>query len=243
MSVPKSNAFLNGKLIGITPFCRCEGAEMIDQGEYTLKLVPLEGDLLPFSEKIKITKSVLTVVDRTFGKGATSDGGVISLDVLDDKNAVELLVLSFPDGADVSVDSEPRGKTPLLLKNLTSSDHEVKILKDGYREKPIRVKTISGYKLTISAYLGINLDLIVSPVIPSPSPTAAPVVNKVLILETPTGFLNVRETGSLNGVIIEKINPGESFELISEKENWFEIKLIDGKAGWISSQYAQKQNP
>jgi len=133
----------------------------------------------------------------------------------------------------------------LLIKNLTASDHEIKITKEGYKEKDIRVKTTLGYKLTLFTFLGINMETL--NVIPTPiasvSAIIKPPVLTVLILETPTGFLNVRSENSLSGSVIAKINPGENYELISQKDNWFEIKLKDGKTGWISNQYAKKQNP
>lgn len=243
-SNPKSNAYLNGKLIGATPICKCEGNDTLIEGEYTLKLVPLEEGLLPFSEKIKITKSILTVVDRSFGKGSASEGSIIALEPLSDKKAVELVVLSFPEGSQVLVDSAASGNTPILLKNLTPSDHEVKMIKDGYKEKSIRIKTTPGYKLTISAYLGINLEINPTPIplsFPSAVPTPTSFSPRVLILQTPTGFLNIRESGSFTASIAGQVNPGEIYELISEKDNWFEIKFKDGKTGWINSQYAKKQ--
>lgn len=242
-SNPKSTVYLNGKPIGTTPLCKCEGNDTLSEGEYTLRLVPLEGEFLPFSEKIKITKSVLTVADRTFGKGATSDGSIINLESLNDKKNTELLIISLPQEAQVLIDSVPSGKTPILLKNLTASDHEIRIVKDGYKEKSIRIKTTLGYKLTISVYLGISLEMINLSPTPLSSPSATPTLisTKVLILETPTGFLNVRENGSLNTAITGRVNPGEMHELISEQDGWFEIKLEDNKTGWINSQYAQKQ--
>ena len=94
-------------------------------------------------------------------------------------------------------------------------------------------------------FLGIN------PIISSPS--AAPIasipatvtIQKVLILDTPNGFLRVRESNSTGSREITRVSDGETFELVDEKNGWFEIKLNspagEGKTGWISSQYAKKQ--
>ena len=65
---------------------------------------------------------------------------------------------------------------------------------------------------------------------------------RVQILSTPTGFLRVRQDSSVAGLEIAQVKPGESYELIDEKTGWFEIKLTDGKLGWISSSYAKKEN-
>jgi uncharacterized protein YgiM (DUF1202 family) len=64
----------------------------------------------------------------------------------------------------------------------------------------------------------------------------------VLILQTPTGFLRVRDQASLNGAEIGQIKPGETYQLLDDKTTgWYQIQLTNGKTGWISSQYAQKQ--
>ena len=241
-SIPKSQVFLNGKLLGHTPLCKCELSDMPAVGEYTLRLVPDDTTLASFEEKIPITKSVLTVVDRTFGEGATSEGIIITLQPLDDKKSLSLLAISFPDGAKVLLDKNSAGNTPLLLKNVTDSDHEIKVQKDGYKEKTVRIRTVSGYKLSALIYLGVNPTL----ESPSPTPTASPsatptVVQKVVILQTPTGFLRVRDTASLSGNEIARVTPGEMYELVSETAGWFEIKLKDGNTGFISTQYSNKQ--
>lgn len=240
-SNPKSQVFLNGKLIGTTPLSKRESSQMLPVGDYTIRLVPEDNSLLPFEEKIKITKSVLTVVDRTFGKGLSSEGSIITLSPLSDKGALELLVLSFPDNVEVRVDNNLIGTTPLLSKALTESDHEIKFLKDGYREKSIRIKMVAGYKLTVVAFLGVNpAALNLSPTA-EVFPSATPAVLRIVILQTPTGFLRVRESNSLNSPEVTRVNPGEIFDLLDEQNGWFEIKLKDGKTGWISNQYAQKQ--
>lgn len=245
---PVSAVYLNGKLIGNSPLCKCEAKDMIPSGQYTIKLVPKDQSFQPFEEKIKISKSILTVIDRTFGEAATSDGSIIDLSPLDNSKETELLVLSFPDNAEVLVDQSSSGKTPLLIKNITESDHEIKILKEGYKEKVVRIKTVSGYKLTAEIFLGINPVIVdLNPALSTPSAdlgnkeATTSGISKVTILQTPTGFLRVRDEPSLSGTEIAKVAPGDEFDLIDEKSGWFKIKLKDGKLGWISSQYAQKQ--
>ncbi len=242
-SIPGSQVYLDGKLIGKTPLCKCETADMIPVGDYAVRLVPSSGNFLPFEEKITIYKSVLTVLDRTFGNGASSEGVVITLTPISDKNASQFFSISFPDKAQVFLDGSPVGKTALLLPNISPSDHEVTFKKEGYKDKIIRLRAVKGYKLSSIVFLGIS-DAIASPSAVASS-SAVPVVAKILILATPTGFLNVRASSSLSSAIVDKVNPGESFELVSEVSGWYEIKLespADGvKTGWISSSYASKQ--
>lgn len=241
-SVPKSKIYLENKLTGTTPFCACDSEQMLQVGDYNIKLVPEVGNFRPYEVKITINKSTLTVVDKTFADNGSGDGTIIGLTPLSNKEDIEILVITLPDKANVFLDSNPVGITPLLLKQISESDHDLRLTRDGYKDKTIGIKTASGFKLNVLAFLGVNIDLsnlLTASVSATPSPAVG--TSNVLILDTPTGFLNVRESGSINSSKIAQVNPGESYELISEKEEWFEIKLTDGRKGWISSQYAIKK--
>ncbi len=76
-----------------------------------------------------------------------------------------------------------------------------------------------------------------TPVITEPSVK----LREVEILETPTGFLNVRSGPGTNFEKIGQVKPGESFEFVSEnpERTWLEIKLPDGTIGWVTGQYAK----
>lgn len=233
-----SNVYINGKLMGQTPFCKCPPKDMLPVGEYTIRLVPQVQGFTPFEEKVTVSNAVLTAVDRTFGAAGTSEGVVISLLPLSNKAGVELLVVSLPDKADVYVDKNKKGATPLLLKDITDSDHEIRLAKDGYAEKSVRIKTVRGYKLSATVYLGVNMIPTSSLSAPLASPSA--ILTKVTILTTPTGFLRVRKEPSADATQIAQVKPGEEYEVLEEKEGWYLIKLTDG-SGWISSEYATKK--
>jgi hypothetical protein len=268
-SHPLSKVYLNNAFIGNTPLCRCEANTMVSEGEYTVKLVPLDSGFDEFQEKITVTKGVLTVVDRKFGKGATSEGSIISLTPLPDKHATELLVLSFPDKTAVFVDSNASGNTPLSVKKLTDSDHTLKLKRDGYIDKNVRIRTPAGYRLTATVYMALNdesgqvIPTPTQPTIvsgtPSPSPSLGPsptgaknptptkpgptakVSGKITILSTPNGFLRVRETPSTAAAEISRVETGETYPLVEEQTGWYKIKLTDGTEGWVSASYASKQ--
>lgn len=250
-ALPKSTVYLDGKLLGKTPLCACgppSSLSTIASGDYTLRLVPQDSSLLPYEDKIHITTGVMTVVDRTPGKGATSEGSILTLTPLKDKNAREISVLSFPQGAQVLVDNNDIGQTPVVVKKITESDHEIKIKKSGYNEKTIRIRAVTGYRLEAAVTLGVSdivgeaipTEKVATPTATLP-PTSAITGVKIIILDTPVGYLRVRESGSLNAGEIVKVNPGETYELVDEQEGWFQIKLATGKLGWINSQYAKKQ--
>ncbi|MFH1536197.1 MAG: SH3 domain-containing protein [Patescibacteria group bacterium] len=55
------------------------------------------------------------------------------------------------------------------------------------------------------------------------------------INDTTTGFLRVRKTPG--GIEIGKVNPGDKFPLIDEKNGWLQVELEGGDLGWVSKKY------
>jgi uncharacterized protein YgiM (DUF1202 family) len=269
-ATPDSTVFLNGKQIGNTPLCKCEGTNMLATGDYTLRLVPKDNNLLPYEEKITINKALLTVVDRKFGSQATSEGSVITLSPLNDKKKTEILVLSLPEGAHVFLDNDPVGDSPITLKDVTPSRHELKLSKDGYKEKSIPILTTAGYKLEATVYLAIDETAVLSPT-PSPTPeekgtptptpkkgTPTPTPKKgtptptkkagtagvkgtVVVLETPNGFLRVRESNSTTAAEVTRVDTGDELEFATLEDGWYQVKLKDGRTGWVSAEYVKEQ--
>lgn len=238
----KAQVYVDAKLVGETPLCLCEAKDMLNAGEYTIRLVPKEGNFEPFQRKITISPKVLTVVDRTFSQTALSQASIITLSKIDDKNDAQISVISFPTDAQVYLDSELVGQSPVLLKNITESDHEIKVVRQGYKDKTVRIKTVLGYKLETVIYLGIDPQVATSSATLISSPSAQTVAKEqtIIILDTPTGFLRVREDPNVSSAEIGRVNPDETFVLLDEQNGWYKIKLKDGVEGWVSSQYARK---
>lgn len=239
-STPVAKVYLNGKLLGQTPLCACELKDMLAVGDYALRLVPTSGGFEPFEQKITINQKVLTVVDRSFAGQGLGSGSVINLSPLSGAKDTQISVVTFPNLAQVFLDDNLEGQSPVLLQNITESDHELKLSKEGYKDKIVRIKTTPGYKLEALVFLGINPDVAASTASAASASATLPVA-KVVILQTPTGFLRVRDQASLNGSEIGQVKPGETYQLLDERTAWFQIKLTNGQSGWISSQYAQKQ--
>ncbi len=241
-SIPKSKVYLDGKYVGETPLCDCDTNALLPVKSYDLKLIPEKSGLEEFDYKIDINPSVLTVVDRTFGPVGKSSGSVITLDKLGDNTKAQIFIASFPYSAKVSIDGENTGTAP-LTQTVTASDHDITVSHDGYSNKDIKIHSVDGYKLDAIIFLATSdsSSKVSSSPIASPSPTVAQ--SSVKILETPTGFLRVRDNPSLGGNEVGEVNPGEIYPLLSEQSGWYEIKLSSGsaKSGWISSTYAQKQ--
>ncbi|MCL5970430.1 MAG: SH3 domain-containing protein [Patescibacteria group bacterium] len=109
----------------------------------------------------------------------------------------------------------------------------------------------------MESFLGVDPNFLTPTQSPTPTPTLAnpfltptpkekssPTISsssKVVILDTPNGFLRVRDDASLSGAEIARVTPGETFPLLDESNGWYKIKLKDGTTGWVSSQFAEKQ--
>jgi Tfp pilus assembly PilM family ATPase len=65
-------------------------------------------------------------------------------------------------------------------------------------------------------------------------------ITMVLIKDTETGWLNVRQGPGKQYAILVKIYPGEKYPFLEEKNNWYKIELKDKTQGWILSDYATK---
>lgn len=234
-SDPQSKVYINGKLEGQTPLCKCELPQMLPSGDYSIKIIPTEGNSNPFETKIKISPKVLTVVDTSFQDDGQS-ASIITLSQLPNKDDAQIQVSSFPSDAQVSLDSGQVGFSPVLQKNVTESDHEIKLAKKGYKDKIVRIRTVKGYRLEALVFLGLNPQDLTN----VSSASAQISVQRVLILDTPTGFLRVRSDPSLGGSQVAQVLPGEKHDLLEEQSGWFKIKVDDKTSGWISSQYAQK---
>jgi hypothetical protein len=60
------------------------------------------------------------------------------------------------------------------------------------------------------------------------------------ILDTPTGFLNVRTQASLASELIGAVYPGERYVLLESQNDWHKIRLSDGTQGWVNGDYIKE---
>lgn len=261
-ATPTSTIFLETQHLGKTPF-----EDKVKSGEYTLKLIPEGGTTSSWQTKIKITPGVLTYVNHEFGdQELTSAGEILSLEKISGKTVAEIAVLSTPDGAQVSLDGSNKGSTPLVVSNVEPGDRELTVSAPGFVKRGVKVKTTAGFKLVASFQLALSSVSATPSPSPtttpgaspktSPKPTASPKVTAspkltaspsaelqrpyVKILDTPTGWLRVRMEPSTSATEAAKVNPGQTFPLLSQQSGWYKIRYEEKKEGWISGQYAEK---
>lgn len=242
-----SDVYLDDKLIGKTPVCKCDQNDTVTQGEYTIRIVPEDTQYSPFVVKAKIEPGVLTAIERTFLPGSLASAYVLTLEKTPGKDP-QLFVGTLPDSAMVMVDSTPRGSTPFLMDDISPSEHEIEIQKEGFAKKTIRVNAEPEYKLIVSAYLGTESNTedttsTLEKVTPTPQPSPEESEDEetpsqqVEINNTPVGFLRVRSSPSTAGNQITTVEPGEIFTYTDEQNGWYKITLTDGTSGWVSGTY------
>ncbi|MBI4050155.1 MAG: SH3 domain-containing protein [Candidatus Doudnabacteria bacterium] len=137
---------------------------------------------------------------------------------------------------------------PRLVRGRSS-----RLLKIGLAVAIITFVAVAGFTYYVLFYknpLGNDFTpeiIVPSTATPTTTPTTtaetlpAPVVQQVLILDTPTGYLNVRQGPGTNTAKVAQVAPGESYELVSEDaaQGWYQIKVSEILSGWVTKQYAE----
>ncbi len=244
ISSPTASVFLNSTLIGKTPF-----EDKYKVGEYLLKLIPetTATDTASWNGKINIYKNSLTYVNRELGSSDIASAGEIFTTAKMTKKSQnagsgEIYVETEPQGAIITLDNDEKGVAPVIMENVLRGDHELSIFMPGFFRRTQKVNVDPGYRVNAAFKLAIDQSSSIAKVTEDKQATssAKTTKTKITIKDTPTGWLRVREEPSLNASESGKVNPGESFDLIDEEDGWYKIK-IDGKEGWISSQYSSKE--
>ena len=233
---PAASVFINDEQVGRTPY-----RETLKPREITVKLIPesIDKPLAPYETKVSLASGIETVIKRDFGEtDETSSGEIVSFERVGGK-AVELAVVSIPDGAQVSVDGDRRGTVPYKTSSITPGEHQLVVSFPGYFERTLTVKAVRGYKLTVVVKLAPSGEVQGEEDTKEEEEVK---IEEVEISSTPTGFLRVRSGPSTANEEVVQVKPGERYPLLEtdEETGWFKIEYEEGKEGWISNQYAKK---
>ncbi len=221
-TTPQSIVYIDGREAGKTPF----QDENMAVKRYK---VDLKTDDALWSGEIMLNKGTVTVVNRDISSSSTFSAGEV-LSLLEGEG---LIITSNPSGASVEVDGVDKGKTPVNLKDVSTGEHIFILKHENFLPRSIRA-TIPDKLL-----LSMSVDLAVAESLPSPTPTVV-VTQQVTVKSTPTGFLRVRDKASLNGAEIARVLPGDKLSLLQDMGEWSKVQTSDGKQGFVSSEYIQK---
>lgn len=226
-----AKVFLNDQEVGNAPF----QDDNLKPGDYA---VALKADEATDSAEVlwegyaKLNDGSLTIVIRDIADTReASSGEIISLEP-----GRGVTITSSPSNAEVYIDGKLSGRTPIAIAGLEEGEHQFIISRENFLKRSIRSKVIDGLNLSLSVDLAITEpDLTKLPQAPTSS------TQEVVIKNTPTGFLRVREAAGLNSKEIGQVKPKETYVLLEETPGWVRIRLKDGKEGWVSSIYIQKK--
>ena len=256
LSSPTAGIFIDNAAMGKTPF-----ETRLKPGEYTIKLIP-EGEdtqIVSWSGKISVIENALTYVSREMGTTElTSSGEVLMITKMKNSPKGEtgqVAIETDPTGAIVFLDNDEKGVTPLILDEAAPGNHELAVYLPGFFRQSQKINVEVGHIVNASFKLGLDkthrtLEQELEEKKKNASTSAA--VNDetatdtsrsgketLKILDTPTGFLNVREDPSTSGKKITEVNPNEEYEYTDESGGWYLIKLKDGVEGWVFGEYVE----
>lgn len=162
-STPISTVFLNGTEIGLTP-----QDLLTTPGEATIKLVP-KGQA-PYETKVRLTPKVYTVLKRTFSKDPNQESGeLITLEPDPEGNTTVVIITTSPDSANVFLNSEPLGITPLMPTQISPKAHTFTLSANNFLSKDIPATIEPGFRLFITAKLAGSTPVLPLPPVASPS--------------------------------------------------------------------------
>lgn len=224
LSTPdQATVYLNDQEVGKTPY---ENKDL-DVKEYSIKI---EKDQAIWQGKVKLNFGTLAVVNRDLVKDYPSAGEILTLD-----EGRGITIISHPSESDVEIDGKSYGKTPITI-NIEAGEHTILVSHPNYLKRSIRANLPNNFNLTVSLDLALSeADL---STISTPSITTTP---EVEVLQTPTGFLRVRDKPSLSGKEIVQVKPGDRLILLEELSGWIRVRLSDGTEGYVSSTYVEKK--
>jgi archaellum component FlaG (FlaF/FlaG flagellin family) len=137
-----AQVFINGAPRGYTPF-KCE----LEEGKYQLKLG--KDGYAPIEDYVNILR------DQNLEKALTMTTLPGSLEVT-----------TIPPGADISIDDQPHGVSPLKLNSLTAGKYTVKASKSTFDAVSKEIIIVSGQKASVEFVMSKNtggVDLVVNP--------------------------------------------------------------------------------
>jgi len=234
-TTPNASVYINGEQVGRTPFEITR-----EPGEIVVKLIPESVDtpLTPFDTKVELVSGIKTIIKRDFGETEDdSSGYILSFEKIGGKET-SIAVISVPDAAQVTIDGSIRGFTPLKSSSIAPGEHNISVVAANYNEQSLTVSSVEGYKLTVIIKISPDGESQNE----EEKPEEVPKVEEVEILDTPTGFLRVRDLPSTAGEEVGQVDPGEKYRYLETDgaTGWFKIEYADGKEGWISNQYAKR---
>ncbi len=265
VSSPAAAVFINDAAVGKTTY---EDAN-IEVGEYSIKLIPdgKDKNTVPWEDKIQIHKNTLTYIIRELGTSElTSAGEVLTVVPMDKKpsaNVGEIYIDTEPTGAIVYLDNDEKGIASIVLQDVPPGDHELAVYLPGFFRRAQKIKVEKGFQTRAKFKLALDQShKTLEEELEEKRKEASAEAKKreeekqaseeaeskttgsgttIEVLDTPTGFLNVRSDPSVDGDIVTTVAPGDTYEYSDTQDGWYKITTEDGSVGWVSGEYVEEK--
>lgn len=227
----KSEVSINNKVVGETPY----QDENLTEGEYLIALKRKDASSSAESSwqgYVKLNGGTLSVVNRELAPNpSNASGETITLE-----KGKGVTIVSTPPNAEVSIDGQVAGRTPISISSISSGEHQFLISKENYLKRSIRATLVDDFNLNLAVDLALSEADLTQ--IPSPPITEN---KEVVVKQTPVGFLRVRNNPTTSSQEVARVKPGDTLILLEELDSWMRIKTQDGKEGYVSSSYVEKK--
>ncbi|PJC34001.1 hypothetical protein CO051_00535 [Candidatus Roizmanbacteria bacterium CG_4_9_14_0_2_um_filter_39_13] len=257
LSSPTAGIFIDNAAIGKTPF-----ETRLKPGEYVIKLIP-EGEdtqTVSWSGKVVVKENTLTYVSREMGTTELTSAGemltIVKMQSSPKGETGQVSIETEPTGAIVFLDNDEKGIAPLILDEVSSGDHELAVYLPGFFRRSQKINVVIGHVVKSAFKLGLDktsktleeeldekkkeasepagIDAKDSTSVEKNSDSK----KSLTILETQTGYLNVRKSPSISGEKITEVSPGDTYEYTEESGGWYFIDLAE-EDGWVSGDYVE----
>lgn len=222
--------FVDGVQIGKTPVeYETEKQKIV----LTLKKNPDSSPL--YSAPLSLTPRTKNIVRQNFGENYDLLFGQVLQFTPTTANGVKMLLTSKPFFAEVFLDDQFVGTTPLQVE-VPSSESVVTFKKEGFEDSSVSVSPAMGYELNIHASLLWQQN--------KPTVSGANSVSNVTIGSNPSGFVRVRSGPTPYSDEVARVKSGESYQITYENEGleWVEIMVSESIKGWVKKDQTIKAN-
>ncbi|MEK7526084.1 MAG: PEGA domain-containing protein [Patescibacteria group bacterium] len=229
-----SSVFLDNKFKGQTPI-----KIKVNTGVSQLKVVANANTFVPFETSIDVYPNTTSLVNIVFAQGANASN-VVYFD-RSDTSEPQVSIVSTPNLSKIEIDGQVRGFSPVKTI-LSPGKHTIESEFVGYENQNVEIDVKPGLRTVVLFSLAVDTAFIpiasASPV-PSSSPVAL-AAKQVQILDTPTGFLKVRQDPSSSSTELGQVNVGETYKYLESNQDnsWHKIEF-NNSFGWVSGQYSK----
>jgi len=144
----KSKVFLDGRLLGETPFL----GKNLRVGDSKLRLEAAltkpTSKTVGFSTSITLTSQALTAVNYEFGPNEKFSSG----DIRTFKEGGGFSIVTTPIGSEVWLDGKQVGKSPLTLEP-TQGVHKLKVVREGFVTRELTINVERNFHLVVDVFL------------------------------------------------------------------------------------------